>query len=119
MGPNLCPCSELDWRGVDYSLQHHPECQGNLPLLKDPNSYSRSVMVSISTISSGDHFNLGGHNDPIWAKVEYKLGMISSGMITIEVGGYIDPIFSVLFPNPAWTTKLTIEKMKKAIEDFL
>lgn len=26
MTKQLCPCSELDWRDIDYSLEHHPLC---------------------------------------------------------------------------------------------
>lgn len=26
MTKQLCPCSELDWRDVDMSLAHHPNC---------------------------------------------------------------------------------------------
>lgn len=25
--PNPCPgCADMDWRGIDYRLQHHPDC---------------------------------------------------------------------------------------------
>lgn len=24
--PNLCPCADLDWRDVDMSREHHPDC---------------------------------------------------------------------------------------------
>ena len=27
MTTRLCPCADLDWRGVDYQLEHHPECK--------------------------------------------------------------------------------------------
>jgi hypothetical protein len=103
MTNNPCPCSNLDWREVDMSLEHHPYCQFGKRYLHLKNDLGEVQTVEIDAPPAYKIFDSGSALKKLLSEIaSMKLDEVAA----YPFDGTNDSIRVASYPDAFWISPL-------------